>query len=139
MLGALLLFQAAAAISLSDAPQKEVPAGSGDLSEIAGRVHLNRKVLEGWVPKKGAPAPPVDWASIAPPQPPAPARHELEPPPEPAVPETVNGFDQPRPWFYAPYPVYGRQRARGGHAPHRHAANRIPSGRASGPLRSRLR
>ena len=140
MLGTLLLFQTAAAIALSDAPRKDVPAGSADLSEVAARVHLNRKALEGWVPKKGTPPPPVDWTAIADgiPTPSGPARRELEPPPEPPMPETVNGFDEPRPSFYAPYPVYGRQRVHA-RAPHRHSGPRTPAGRASGPPRARFR
>ena len=130
MPGALLLFQAAAAISLSGAPQRDVPAGSADLSEVAARVHLNRNALEGWVPKKGTPPPPVDWESIAP----RPAverrvRRELETPPEPEVPETVNGFEEPRPWFY------GRHTR----APRRHTRTRTFAGRAAGAFRGRFR
>jgi hypothetical protein len=138
MLGALLLFQAAAAIALSDAPRQEVPAASADLSEVAARVHLNKKALEGWVPKKGVPAPLVDWTTVAPaPVVEPPARRELEPPPEAAIPETVNGFDQPRPWFYAPYPAYGP--AFGRRSTRRHTASRTFAGRAATPFRRRLR
>jgi hypothetical protein len=138
MLGALLLFQAAAAMSLSDAPRQEVSAGPSDLSEVAGRVHLNRKALEGWVPKKGTAPPPVDWESIAPPVPTRRPARELAPPPEPEIPETVNGFDQPRPWFYGA-PAFSPRHTINRHAPRPRGGTRTFAARPGGPVRARFR
>jgi hypothetical protein len=62
MMAALALFQIA--IAASTAERQAVPAGPTDLSYVASRVHLNRQALEGWVPKKGTPTPPIEWPDL---------------------------------------------------------------------------
>jgi hypothetical protein len=62
MIAAVALFQIAIAASTGE--RQAVAAGPTDLSYVASRVHLNLKALEGWVPKKGTPAPPIEWPEI---------------------------------------------------------------------------
>jgi hypothetical protein len=131
MLGAVLLFQIEITRTprpAEGAPRKVVPAERRDLSEVASSVQLNRRALDGWVPKKGTPAPPLDWTLE--PAPPAPPTSWRERPREDeaavvAAPadESVNGFDQPRLWFYAGTGSFRRHTRGGGH-PHAHLAPR---------------
>jgi hypothetical protein len=161
MIGAVLLFQIAATSVPSEAPREAVVARSVDLSTVASRVRINRDALEGWVPAKGEPAPSIEWPEHQP----EPVQRAREPEgpygsrnPFLELEDSVNGFDQPRPWFYGaygPYDVYGRPCAaprHGGHgsvqphlAPRGHGygpapqATRHPvsygAGRVSGPAR----
>jgi len=120
MIGSIVLMQVAASISLSDAPRQPVPREHADLSEAAARIHINKKAFDGWVPKKGTPAPAA----------PLPSFEEIQPAPEapryaaradvderePAEPEEgVNDFTAPRPFFFgAPPSLTHRQHHRAG-------------------------
>ncbi|HKC25869.1 MAG TPA: hypothetical protein VKF32_14065, partial [Thermoanaerobaculia bacterium] len=129
MIGALALFQIA--IAASTAERQAVAAGPTDLSYVASRVHLNLKALEGWVPKKGTPPPPIEWPEIV--VAPEPRRRvaerervEEEPPYDPWG--SVNAYGAP------PIPFYGsgrahRPRSFGPRPPQRQLSGARPPGR----------
>jgi len=83
-----------------------------DLSTVASRVRLNLKALEGWEPKKGTAAPPIEYTPD-----PEPAATRSEPRREPIARivnlepsrpewESVNAYEGPRPSFYGPPPCW---------------------------------
>jgi hypothetical protein len=146
LLPGIVLLQVLSITPVTDSRQP-VATGPLDLGAVASRVHLNLKALEGWVPKKGTPAPPIDWASLPPPPMPPERPIIVVAPPEPREPsyldEGVNpAWGAPIPFWgsygYAPRPRHhGRSGASRGGGAFRRDAYRGPM--RSGPWSSKTR
>jgi hypothetical protein len=134
MIGAIVLFQiTVAATPASDASRPVVSSEPIDLSTLASQIHINRKALEGWVPRKGTPVPPAELPQIvslpSPPEKPRNAsREDARADASADSGETVNSFDQTRPYFF------GSRGARRPHPGVGHAHRRGPAGGAPGRM-----